>query len=216
MTGRFEVFDPRPGGVYRMSLSYEDSSLTGKSGGGSDVVDRRFVELTPNVRVVQSDVFDSGDPAFAGTMTMTWELRPVDGGTEVIVLADDVPEGISAEDHLPGMNASLENLASFIQVPSGARPRDAASDVRAGARSLQGSTVGSDFARKGRAAGTAEFGASKLPGQPGDRLAFSTSGRPANRVVHSREHEPRLGLPPDVMSGGKRDLFPPLTARCRL
>jgi len=115
MTGRFEVFDARPGGVYRMSLTYEDSSLSGKSGGASDVVDGQFVELTPDMRVVQSVVFDSDDPAFAGTMTMTWELRAIDGGTEVVFRADDVPDGISAEDHATGMNASLANLARFVE-----------------------------------------------------------------------------------------------------
>ena len=117
MSGRFDAFDARPGGVYRMSLTYEDSSLSGKSGGASDVVDGRFVELTPGVRVVQSVVFASDDPAFAGTMTMTWELRVVEGGTEVAFRADDVPDGISADDHAIGMNASLENLARFVLAP---------------------------------------------------------------------------------------------------
>jgi uncharacterized protein YndB with AHSA1/START domain len=117
MTGRIEAFDARPGGSYRMSITYENSSLSGKSGGASDVIDGQFVELTPNVRVVQSVVFDSHDPAFAGTMTMTWDLRATDGGTEVVIRADDVPEGISADDHETGMNASLENLARFVQAP---------------------------------------------------------------------------------------------------
>jgi hypothetical protein len=40
--------------------------------------------------------FVSDDPAFAGTMTMTWVVRAVDGGTRVELTADDVPDGISA------------------------------------------------------------------------------------------------------------------------
>ncbi len=114
MTGRFEKFEARPGGAYRMELTYKDPTTTGKSGGGADVVDAHFVELTPDVRVVQSVVFDSDDPAFAGTMTMTWELHEVDDGTEVVFRADDVPDGISADDHAAGMNASLDNLARFL------------------------------------------------------------------------------------------------------
>ena len=89
-------------------------ATAGKSGAGTDVVDAHFVELTPDVRVVQTVVFDSPDPAFAGTMTMTWELHKVDGGTEVVFRADDVPDGISAEDHAAGMNASLDNLTRFL------------------------------------------------------------------------------------------------------
>jgi uncharacterized protein YndB with AHSA1/START domain len=114
MTGRFDAFDPRPGGAYRMQLTYKAPATAGKSGGGTDVVDGHFAELTPDVRVVQSVVFDSDDPAFAGTMTMTWELREVDAGTEVVFRADGVPDGISAEDHAAGMNASLDNLASYL------------------------------------------------------------------------------------------------------
>lgn len=114
MTGRFEAFDARPGGGYRMELTYDDPDTSGKSGDGKDVVDGHFIELTPDVRVVQSVVFDSDDAAFAGTMTMTWELHAVDGGTRVVFRADDVPDGISAADHADGMNASLENLARFI------------------------------------------------------------------------------------------------------
>jgi len=115
MTGHFEAFDARPGGVFRMSLTHEDSSLSGKSDGASDVVDGLFVELTPDARVVQSVVFESDDPAFAGTMTMTWELRAVARGTEVVISADNVPVGISVDDHVTGMNASLDNLAGFVQ-----------------------------------------------------------------------------------------------------
>jgi hypothetical protein len=46
---------------------------------------------------------------------MTWALEPVDGGTLVTIRADDVPRGISAEDHAAGMAASLENLARFVE-----------------------------------------------------------------------------------------------------
>jgi uncharacterized protein YndB with AHSA1/START domain len=54
MTGRFEHFDARPGGSYRLVLTYADaSSARGKSAADSDVVDARFVEIVPGVRVVQ-------------------------------------------------------------------------------------------------------------------------------------------------------------------
>ena len=54
-------------------------------------------------RVVQAVDFFSNDPAFAGTMIMTWEVTAVDGGTRVDVTAHDVPDGISAEDHAVGL-----------------------------------------------------------------------------------------------------------------
>jgi uncharacterized protein YndB with AHSA1/START domain len=112
MTGRIERFDPRTGGDYRMVLTYEDRGATGKSSDNSDVVAARFLELVPNERVVESVQFESEDAAFAGTMMMTWTLTKVVSGTEIRVTAEDVPDGISAEDHQAGMQSSLDNLAA--------------------------------------------------------------------------------------------------------
>lgn len=91
MTGSFERFDARPGGSYRLVLTYADVPA---SGGKTSA--------------------DSDDPAFAGTMTMTWSVTRVPEGTRVDMRADDVPPGISAEDHASGMNSSLSNLAAYL------------------------------------------------------------------------------------------------------
>lgn len=129
MTARMERFDPRPGGGYRMVLTYEDrEGPIGKSSRHSDVVEGHFLELVRNERVVETIDFESEDPALAGTMTMAWTLTAVAGGTEIHVKAVDVPEGISAEDHRAGMRSSLDNLAAFVESrpqsdqPSGSAP----------------------------------------------------------------------------------------------
>ena len=116
MTGRFERFDARPGGSYRLVLTYADASAArGKSSADSDIVDARFVDLVPGVRVVQAVDFVSDDPANAGTMTMTFELAALDAGTRVDIRADDGPAGISAEDHAAGLASSLANLATYLE-----------------------------------------------------------------------------------------------------
>lgn len=51
----------------------------------------------------------------AGTMTMTWEVAPTDGGTRVDITAVDVPDGISPEDHAAGLNSSLGNLVDYLK-----------------------------------------------------------------------------------------------------
>ncbi|GAA3458075.1 hypothetical protein GCM10018963_00880 [Saccharothrix longispora] len=77
MTGRFDRFDARPGGSYRLVLTYADASAApGKATADSDVVEARFVDVVPGARVVQAVEFESADPAYAGTMTMTWEVTP--------------------------------------------------------------------------------------------------------------------------------------------
>jgi uncharacterized protein YndB with AHSA1/START domain len=116
MTARFERFDPTPGGSYRLVLTYTaPTDPRGKSSADSDIVEARYIDIVPDDRVVQAVDFVSEDPAFAGTMTMTWAVRAIDGGTRVEIVADDVPDGISAEDHAAGLNSSLDNLASYVE-----------------------------------------------------------------------------------------------------
>jgi uncharacterized protein YndB with AHSA1/START domain len=116
MTARFERFDPVPGGSYRLVLTYTDPTITAaKSSADSDIVEARFVDIVQDDRVVQAVDFVSDDPAFAGTMTMTWTVSSVDRGTLIEFTADDVPVGISAEDHSAGMTSSLQHLATYLE-----------------------------------------------------------------------------------------------------
>ena len=116
MTARFERFDTRPGGSYRLVLTYLDpTDSRGKSSADSDIVEARYVEIVANDRVVQAVDFASNDPAFAGTMTMTWQVTAAESGTRVDIVATDVPNGISAEDHAAGLASSLANLAAFLE-----------------------------------------------------------------------------------------------------
>ncbi|MBV9717495.1 MAG: SRPBCC family protein, partial [Solirubrobacterales bacterium] len=116
MSGRFERFDASPGGSYRLVLTYTDASTArGKATADSDIVEARFVDLVPGVRVVQAVDFLSDDAANAGTMTMTWALTAVAAGTRVDIRADHVPAGISAEDHAAGLGSSLANLAAYLE-----------------------------------------------------------------------------------------------------
>ena len=99
-----------------MTLTFDDpSDARGKSTSNTDVVKGQFVTLETNRKVTQRFEFDSADPAFAGTMTMTWTLEPQAEGTVLSVTAEDVPIGIRAEDHEAGMASSLSNLAAIIE-----------------------------------------------------------------------------------------------------
>jgi len=116
MTAKFERFDARPGGSYRLVLTYADASgAPGKATPESDVVEVRYVDIVADHRLVQAIDFVSDDPVFAGTMTMTWEVTAVEGGTRVDIVADAVPDGISAEDHATGLASSLANLAEHFE-----------------------------------------------------------------------------------------------------
>lgn len=116
MRGRVEQWDPRPGGGFRMVLTYLDpANSPGKSSDATDVVEVGFADLVPPQRVVQRAVFEADDPSYAGTMTLTWLLAAAADGTEVTVTATDVPPGIDPADHEAGIASSLANLASYVE-----------------------------------------------------------------------------------------------------
>lgn len=117
MTGRALLFEPREGGRYRIELRLEGEGheVSGKTAERTDVTGGRFVELVAGRRIVQTVNFESDDPAFAGTMVMSWSLDSAPGGTLVTVAAANVPTGIAAEDHQAGLASSLENLARFVE-----------------------------------------------------------------------------------------------------
>lgn len=130
MSARFEHFDPTPGGSYRLILTYAaPAGARAKSSEDADIVEARFVDIVKNDRVVQAIDFVSDDPAYGGTMTMTWAVRSADGGTLVEVIADDVPAGISAEDHSAGMTSSLENLARYLESSAATGPAGVAKEI---------------------------------------------------------------------------------------
>jgi uncharacterized protein YndB with AHSA1/START domain len=116
MTGRIDIFEPRPGGKYRMALRYDETgSGQGKSDDDTDMVEGLFVELLRGERIVQRARFESDDPLMAGTMTMVWRFDSVPGGTRVTITCEDVPKGIRRKDHLAGLRSTLENLAAFAE-----------------------------------------------------------------------------------------------------
>jgi hypothetical protein len=45
---------------------------------------------------------------------LTTDLIVEKGGTRVAFIAEQVPEGISHEEHLNGMESSLQNLEKFL------------------------------------------------------------------------------------------------------
>ncbi len=108
MTGRVEWFDLRPGGGFRLMLAYTgEDAPQGKSGPHEDIVDGE--------RIVQAGEFVSDHPFFAGVMQMTWRVTPVAAGSQVTIVAENVPPGIHKEDHDEGLAMSLANLVAFVE-----------------------------------------------------------------------------------------------------
>lgn len=111
-------YDLKPGGSFRISLSYDLPTDTGKSDAQTDSYHGRFVQLVPGERVVQTMEFESDDPSMLGVMTATYTLSPAaDGGTDLIAVHADVPSGIRPEDNEDGWSQSLAKLAALVTRP---------------------------------------------------------------------------------------------------
>lgn len=116
MTGEIEEFHPYEGGTFRIRLTYTANEVDyGKSGEHTDISTGRFIEIVPNKRFVQAVVFQSSDPQYAGEMKQTWTFESQGKRTLVSVRAENVPPGIQQEDHLVGMNSTLENLEKYLE-----------------------------------------------------------------------------------------------------
>jgi uncharacterized protein YndB with AHSA1/START domain len=115
MTSRVHVFDAREGGTFRISLTYDAPTGTGKTTAQTDTFHGRFVELVPDERVVEVVEFETSDPALRGEMTITIALTDADGGTDLLAVHDGLPPGLSTADNEAGWRSSLAKLAALVE-----------------------------------------------------------------------------------------------------
>ena len=114
MTGEVHVLEPRVGGRIRMSLTYADPAMSGKTEGATDTYAGRYVELVEDERVVEEVAFEVDDPDLAEPITMTTTLREVEDGTEVEIRLDGMPDAVPPEQNEAGTRMALEALARLV------------------------------------------------------------------------------------------------------
>lgn len=115
MSSYVHEFDAREGGAFRVSLTYDVPSGTGKSSAHTDTYHGHFLKLVPNEQVVEVLEFETTDPALRGAMTMTTTLRDADDGTDVLVVHEGIPDAVPAADNETGTRLALTNLARLVE-----------------------------------------------------------------------------------------------------
>jgi uncharacterized protein YndB with AHSA1/START domain len=113
--GMTSVVQPREGGGFRVTLTYETPEGQGKTTAHSDTYLARFTRLVPDEVVVEVDRFETADPELAGEMTLTITLRDGDGGTELLAVHEGVPPGVAPEDNELGWRMALDRLAALVE-----------------------------------------------------------------------------------------------------
>lgn len=115
MTSHVHAFDPREGGAFRISLTYDTPTETGKTTAHTDTYHGRFVRLVPDELVVEAIEFETEDPALRGEMTVTIALTDANGDTELRAFHDGLPPGLSPVDNEAGWRSSLAKLAELVE-----------------------------------------------------------------------------------------------------
>ncbi len=115
MTCEVHMFDAREGGLFRISLTYDDPSGTGKTTAHTDTYHGRFVRLVPNEKVVEVMEFETADPTMRGEMMATLTLTDPGVGTDVLAVHDNVPPGIAPADNEAGWREALDKLAALVE-----------------------------------------------------------------------------------------------------
>ena len=115
MISEIHEFDAREGGRLRVSLTYDEGAGTGKTNAQTDTYHGRFVKLVPDQSVIQETEFETSDPAMMGVMTETITLVDRDRGTDVVLVHDNLPAGVSPSDNELGSRIALGKLAALVE-----------------------------------------------------------------------------------------------------
>jgi len=115
MTSHVHAFDAREGGSFRISLTYDVPTGTGKTTTHTDTFHGRFAKLVRNEQVVEVVEFETTDPVLRGEMTITISLADADGGTDVLAVHDGLPRGLLITDNEVGWRSSLAKLAALVE-----------------------------------------------------------------------------------------------------
>lgn len=115
MTSQVHEFDSREGGAFRISLTYDAPTGTGKTTSQTDTFHGRFLTLVEDREVVEVVEFETADPAMQGEMTITITLSDSNGGTELLAVHDRLPPGLSPTDNETGWRLSLDKLAALVE-----------------------------------------------------------------------------------------------------
>jgi len=105
-TGKVHQIDAKVGGTYKMSFTNFSTGQTHAFGG-------TYLELVPNERIRNTDVFD--DPNLPGEMVTTVSMRKVLCGTELEIVQEGIPEAIPLEGCYLGWQESLMLLAQLVE-----------------------------------------------------------------------------------------------------
>lgn len=114
MRSRVHEFDPREGGAFRITLTYDEPTRVGKTTSTTDSYHGTFIRLVPGREVIQEMEFETEDRMMLGRMRIKFTLEDVDGGTRLTAEHLNLPPGVSPSDNYTGWTMSLDKLERLL------------------------------------------------------------------------------------------------------
>jgi uncharacterized protein YndB with AHSA1/START domain len=115
MRSEVHLFEPHEGGAFRVSLTYDAPDAVGKTSGRTDTYHGRFLALRPDEQIVEAIEFETGEQDLRGEMTITTTLDAAGDGTELTMLHEGLPAGVSPQDNETGTQMALAKLAAMLE-----------------------------------------------------------------------------------------------------
>jgi len=109
-------YNPVENGVFRISLEYNNINEVGKTIKNIDTYHGYFKKLKPYSEIIEIDEFESDNADMQGLMSITYILNELNGGTDLTILHDNLPIGVSLDDNMIGWEMALLKLSELLDL----------------------------------------------------------------------------------------------------
>ncbi|MFD3704720.1 SRPBCC domain-containing protein [Nocardia sp. NPDC058658] len=116
ITAEVHRFEPKEGGSFSITLAYDEPTEAGET----QPIQRSacfgtFRTLVPDEQIVEVLEWVTVQPEMTGAQTLTYTLTDADGGTQLDILHENLPQALTLADNERTWYQSLANLAALAE-----------------------------------------------------------------------------------------------------
>ncbi|GGN96159.1 hypothetical protein GCM10011610_60840 [Nocardia rhizosphaerihabitans] len=115
MVSEVHRFEPEEGGVFSITVTKDETSDAAKTVPPHHAYYGRFLTLIPDERVREVLEFVTETPDMAGEQTMTFVLADAAGGTDLEVLHEGVPPGMTLDENTRAWQVALAKIVALAE-----------------------------------------------------------------------------------------------------
>ncbi|MEV0064704.1 SRPBCC domain-containing protein [Nocardia sp. NPDC050718] len=115
MVSEVHRFEPEEGGVFSITVTQDEFTAAGTTEQQHHAYYGRFLSLVPEERVMEVLEFVTEIPDMAGAQTITFTLADADGGTDLEVLHEGVPPGMTLADNEVAWEVALAKMVALVE-----------------------------------------------------------------------------------------------------